>query len=257
MRTDTDTGLPTLPADLTTATPPDLDAHFAELSGREQAIQSRITAACELARVMADEKPMYLTRARIKFWETSDEQAIARARELAATTERKPAKPWRSADSVHTAVERYDDAMADLYEIRREQAPLVAEWTRRGGWSRFFEVDANNGHIHSSMTCQTCNRNGKLTRFGWHPELSGLTEADAVEALGPKLCTVCFPSAPLEWTFGTPKPAACENAPVKEGTRTRSYGIANTRYGDCTQCAATRIQINSNGRLRRHKPVPA
>jgi hypothetical protein len=66
------------------------------------------------------------------------------------------------------------------------------------GWSRFFDVAG--GHIHSTRSCSSCNKRGKITQFGWVPELSGLTEAEAVEMLGSRLCTVCFPSAPVEWS---------------------------------------------------------
>lgn len=65
------------------------------------------------------------------------------------------------------------------------------------GWSRFFLV--TGGHIHSSMGCHTCY---PTTEFGWLPQLSGLTEADAVAVYGPVLCSVCYPSAPVESTGG-------------------------------------------------------
>lgn len=65
------------------------------------------------------------------------------------------------------------------------------------GWSRFFLVNA--GHIHRSMSCSSCNKGRSATVFTWLPELSGLTEADAVAAHGAHLCTVCFPTAPTEW----------------------------------------------------------
>lgn len=248
--------LPTLPDDLSTATPPDIDAHFAALDGREWEIDKRLRSAIDGAHRAIGERGTYHGRSRIPSWPTTSEEALERARSLAAAPA--PEKPWLARDA-RTAVDRYDAAMLDLFEVRRERTPLSAEWRRRGGWSRFFEVlpesGSKDGHIHESTSCKTCNRNGKATRFGWHPELSGLTEADAVKARGPILCSVCFPSAPLEWTTGPEKPAACENAPVAEGTRSRPYGPAGTRYGDCTQCKATRVQINSSGRLRRHKPV--
>ena len=66
------------------------------------------------------------------------------------------------------------------------------------GWSRFFVVAG--GHIHSSRYCSSCNKNGSNTSFGWLPELSGLTEADAVAKYGSVLCSICFPTAPVAWT---------------------------------------------------------
>ncbi len=248
--------LPILPADLTQATPPDIDAHLADFHARSTKIGKRIEAALVAARRAAGEKPTYVGRDRTPLWQTTAEEAVTAARAVAASDD--AGNMWLI-DKAKAALDSYDTAMADLYEVLKLRAPLDAEWRRRGGWSRFFEVfperGSKDGHIHSSMNCKTCNRNGKLTDFGWHPDLSGLTEVAAVEKLGPKRCTVGFPSAPLEWTRGPQKPAACENAPVKEGTMSRPYGLAGTRYGDCTQCNATRIAITQFGWLRRHKPV--
>lgn len=67
------------------------------------------------------------------------------------------------------------------------------------GWSRFFLVTNTNGHVHSSMSCSTCF---STTTFGWLPQLSGLTEVEAVADQGEILCSICFPSAPVAWTTG-------------------------------------------------------
>jgi hypothetical protein len=66
-------------------------------------------------------------------------------------------------------------------------------------WSRFFLVTNSNGHIHRSTSCSTCF---STTEYAWLTDLSGRSEAEAVEALGEILCSVCFPSAPVEWTNG-------------------------------------------------------
>jgi hypothetical protein len=49
------------------------------------------------------------------------------------------------------------------------------------------------------MHCHTCRPS---TTYGWLPELSGKDEAEAVAQLGPNLCSVCFPSAPVEHVGG-------------------------------------------------------
>jgi hypothetical protein len=67
------------------------------------------------------------------------------------------------------------------------------------GWSRFWLVVSSVGHIHSTTACTTCF---VTTEFALLPELSGSTEAEAVAGYGAVLCTVCFPSAPVEWTGG-------------------------------------------------------
>jgi hypothetical protein len=86
-----------------------------------------------------------------------------------------------------------------LTEQFEKQAQIDALEATYTGWSRFFLVTSSPGHVHSSMHCSTCY---PTTTFGWLPELSGQTEAEAVEELGPTLCTVCFPSAPVGWTSG-------------------------------------------------------
>ena len=91
-------------------------------------------------------------------------------------------------------IETYEDAMIAVGTLQNEIEEMEAQYT---GWSRFFLVTSSAGHIHRSMHCATCFSS---TGYGWLPELSGLTEAEAVEAHGPALCSVCFSSAPIEDT---------------------------------------------------------
>ena len=75
-------------------------------------------------------------------------------------------------------------------------APLNAEFTRRGGWTRAFLVVTNGtGHVHTSQACHTCYA---TTQFNWMTSFSGKDEAEIVEAAGDRACTVCYPSAPVE-----------------------------------------------------------
>jgi hypothetical protein len=92
---------------------------------------------------------------------------------------------------------RYDELCVSLDEAKEKYKSSNANY---GGWSRFFLV--RGGHIHSSLSCTTCNKNGSRTAFQWLTELSGLTEEDAVAKYGAVLCTVCFPNAPVEYTNG-------------------------------------------------------
>ena len=88
---------------------------------------------------------------------------------------------------------RYDEAQTAMDAAR---ALYELADSRYRGWSRFFMVPG--GHIHASLSCKTCNKVGQSTAFTWLSHLSGLTEAEAVAEYGPVLCTVCFPSAPLD-----------------------------------------------------------
>ena len=106
------------------------------------------------------------------------------------------------------------------------------------GWSRFFLVTNKGGHIHRSLICSTCR---PTTRFGWLPELSGLSEADAVDEYGSILCSVCFPDAPVDWTNGVNKKdaearafndalAAIARTPEGKKVNTKRDLVTNKQY---------------------------
>lgn len=104
------------------------------------------------------------------------------------------------------ALEVLAGCVVEEARVEAESVPLEAEFAR-GRWSRFFVVTSSAGHVHSSMGCSTCRVS---TRFGWLPELSGRSEGDVVAELGPALCSVCFPSAPVAFQGGRITKAAAE-----------------------------------------------
>lgn len=99
-----------------------------------------------------------------------------------------------SIGSIRTTLERHAETAAAIADLDRRIDELEATYT---GWPRYFLVTSSQGHIHSTMSCHTCR---PTTRYGWLPSLSGQDEEQAVAAHGPALCSVCFPSAPVEWT---------------------------------------------------------
>ena len=123
------------------------------------------------------------------------------------------------------------------------------------GWSRFFLVTSSKGHIHSSMNCSTCQW---TTTYGWLPDVSGLDEEAAVEAHGALLCSICFPSAPVEWTNFYEAEEARKQAescpgsgqPGAEGGSRQGYCAGN--YHTCTWCGA--IVGGKGHNVRKHKP---
>jgi hypothetical protein len=115
-----------------------------------------------------------------------------------------PQKFYDSISHGRSVIARLDAKVAPFHDLYSEHR-----------WSRFFLVLNSNGHIHRDTSCSTCFI---TTEFGWLPQLSGLTEADAVADQGEILCSVCFPSAPVEWTNGTSnndKAAKAERAALK------------------------------------------
>jgi len=87
------------------------------------------------------------------------------------------------------------EVVVDAHRVKI--AAYNAEWERRGRWSRAFLVTGGDGHVHSSMSCSTCNRGDRPTQFQFMTEFSGNDEADIVTAAGWRACTVCYPSAPV------------------------------------------------------------
>jgi hypothetical protein len=65
----------------------------------------------------------------------------------------------------------------------------------RDPWTRAFLVLASNGHVHSSMDCNTCF---PTTRYQWLVQYSNDDENIIVEDAGQDACTICYPSAPAE-----------------------------------------------------------
>ena len=142
-------------------------------------------------------------------------------------------------------------------EVRSAAADAYAQAEEKyEGWTRFFLVRNNGGHIHKDMNCQTCNKRGKATKFGWLPELSGQSEAEAVAAHGAILCTVCYPTAPVEWTDGrkADDDAYCPADQGLDETKTIRRGYYTGNGGTCKSCGQ-RVTVTREGygKIRKHK----
>ncbi len=111
------------------------------------------------------------------------------------------------------------------------------------GWPRFFLVQ----HIHSSNHCSSFRA---TTRVGWLPDVSGLTEAEAVAQHGAALCTICFPSAPTELTTKPVDPTVCAGEADPEKPSRRGYYTGN--WATCAECGA-QPTLTASGKLRKHK----
>lgn len=156
--------------------------------------------------------------------------------------------------SAELRTERIAKLEAQIEALRAEAAPLreVAQKFDREnykGWTRFFMVQ----HIHNSMNCSSFR---PTTRVGWLPDVSGLTEAEAVAEHGSTLCTICFPSAPVELT--TPK--VDESICVGSGQpidKTKLTGRERSHYsptGTCSTCGKTvGLTARFSGKVRKHK----
>lgn len=95
------------------------------------------------------------------------------------------------------AVKAYAEAEAKLEEARLAVRECEEDYRSRP-WARYWLVTTSDGHVHASTGCCTCNKGREPTGFALVPYLSGRPVEDAVADLGPALCSVCFPAAPVE-----------------------------------------------------------
>lgn len=231
--------------DITTAAPREIDEKLADLYRAEMQAENSLTAVVASFHGYLGERATYVSRTR-KTWPTTDAQAVEAIRVKAEAGE--SMSSMYSYRPFATAWVKYEEAVNALAAVRADAKPLNEEYSRRP-WSRFFLVTSSDGHIHRDMACSTCRIS---TEYGWLPQLSGKTEADAVADQGTRLCSVCFPTAPVEWTLGVTKPSNhCDGGYAEPGTRKR---VGMNIYGDCPTCATRQI-VTGTGVVRKHKPA--
>lgn len=140
-----------------------------------------------------------------------EQTALSRAARMRQTARTAARPAWRIAED-EALVARYQ---AEAAEARSAAEPLEAEFSRRGGWLRYFLVTNGNGHVHRGMGCQTCY---PTTEFAWLIDLADCDEAAMIAEFGEKACTVCFPDAPANPAYHGPgrRDAAAQAARAAE-----------------------------------------
>jgi hypothetical protein len=147
----------------------------------------------------------------------------------------------RRIDQARVTIEAATLAMERL---KAQVAPLDAEYSRRGGWTRYFLVDASNGHVHYDNSAYRCSRT-RNTQHYWLTSESGKTAAEIIAQAGSAICTICFPDAPVDSANrprGYHTPSELERVAKAAGRETRRLAkeakkITNPdgsvlRYGD-------------------------
>lgn len=198
-----------------------------------------------------------------KFWGAMAQQkpvgdSIERALKDKEYYTRQTPTAWNTQEKIDADIARVD---AKLVELRakivaiREEAEPFADAARKiekneyKGWNRFFLVE----HIHSSQHCSSFREN---TKIGWLPDVSGLTEAEAVKEHGAILCTICFPTAPTDWTKGlSPEEQGYCAGSGKQHSTEHLTGRENQYYspaGYCPECLQWNT-LTRTGALRKHK----
>jgi hypothetical protein len=154
----------TISIPVTEATPAQIDGEIARLTGEIHSVRFTIKTLRDAIETYENGSFPSYYRAR------AQEQAEAARRELPA-------------------------AEATLEALGERVAPLHEEFTRRGGWTRYYLVNNANGHVHSSTSCHTCF---PTTVYKWLTSESGTTAEELVALAGEKACTACFPWAPVD-----------------------------------------------------------
>jgi hypothetical protein len=124
-------------------------------------------------------------------WGLKPQEAFDKAVAIAATDETYIGR------NAGEAVAKYTAALDTYKAAEAAVSKQSEEWHVHGMWTRFLAVVG--GHIHDNEGCHTVRM---TTLTYWLPELSGDTEADAVEAYGEVLCSHCYPTAPVAWQNG-------------------------------------------------------
>lgn len=136
---------------------------------------------------------------------------------------------------------RQQDALRDQF------VALNAEYARRGGWTRYYLVDANNGHVHSSMGCSSCF---PTTAYYWLVTESGKTAQQVVTEAGSQACTVCFPWAPVDaprGSYRTPTQAEAEVRAAEKAARAAAKKAAEVTTPDGGELYAAEIKRSGDG----------
>lgn len=193
----------------TPVNPIEVDAKLSELFVQHATVERRIRRLLDsLHRVVKDTKEY-------DFWRMADDEAVQAATAMADQV--RGEKPWVARD-IEKELASLTTYNADAVALRQEMKPLDDLWAEHR-WSRFFLATSNNGHVHRSMDCPTCNREGKPTEFAWQPQMSGKTEAEAVAEYGMIMCTVCFPTAPADPAFKLEPRAKREAREAREAAK--------------------------------------
>jgi hypothetical protein len=84
-----------------------------------------------------------------------------------------------------------------MERLEAQVVPLDAEYSRRDGWTRYFLVDNDNGHVHYDASDRRCSRTPATIHY-WLTSESGKTAEEVIEQAGSAICTLCFPDAPVD-----------------------------------------------------------
>jgi hypothetical protein len=99
-----------------------------------------------------------------------------------------------SVENIQRDIEKVAKIKSEIVKVNIEIKKLDAIYDQ-DPWTRAFLVINSNGHVHSSMDCNTCF---PTTRYNWLIQYSNDDESTIVADAGQDACTICYPSAPAD-----------------------------------------------------------
>jgi hypothetical protein len=183
-----------LPADLTTATPPQIDEAIRTLDLEAERVNTfarRLQDAVREAigqQATQERRGPARSRYTVASWPTDWSVALEQATALPANTPSK--RRYAYGETVGDALAAYGANRAEYSQITSRTVPLHDEFHRRGGWTRYYRVDNANGHVHVTTNCPNTY---PTTRWQWPTNLSGADGDQVVEYAGELTCLTCFP----------------------------------------------------------------
>jgi hypothetical protein len=175
--------------------PAEFDAHELVLMNDLAGAERTLGAVLGHVHRMAGDTKARPGRGSVPYWQLSDEEAALALTAMTANGD----------EYDYQARCRPSEALARLAQLAEHAASLrdaiskMERVYRENPWTRWYPCLNRDGHIHSDdRACPTLHRDGNMTDMGWETSLSGQPVAVVIEALGPRLCSVCFPGAPAE-----------------------------------------------------------
>jgi hypothetical protein len=148
---------------------------------------------------------------------TSLRRDLGEAENIEAGYGRRSTRKVASVDNILSTIAEIEYLMGDCNRLAR---PLREEFIRRGGWTRWYLVP--DGHLHYDISGNRCSRIPTTDHY-WMTEHSGRSAAEMIELAGDRVCTTCFPDAPV-----APRPATARFMTPTEAERA-AYREAQAR----------------------------
>lgn len=176
-------------------TPAQFDAKELEAYKELWAAESRLPGVMNLAHRHAGDQQVSNGYGRPKSWRMTDREARGRLDYLASSYNypQDPSSRLTPCD----VIAEIEQAEYEIGQRRQVIAEMEAVYAQ-APWTRWFKCTNPDGHVHSSLRdCPTVRFD---TPMAWITDMSGQDEDAAVAdpRLGPTLCSVCFPEAPVE-----------------------------------------------------------